>query len=51
MYISHKSNVLQHFTDTEWECRMLSKGMTTEEYWPWLESVTSGDIYINLPFQ
>ena len=43
MYISHKSNVLQHFTDTEWECRLKTKGMQLPEYWAWLDSVTSGD--------
>ena len=43
MYISHKSNVLLHFTDTEWECRLKTKGMQLSEYWAWLDSVTSGD--------
>ena len=43
MYISHKSNVIQQIHGVEWQCRMMSKGMQTEEYWPWLESVTSGD--------
>ena len=43
MYISHKSNVLQTFHDTEWQCRMMSKGLDKPEYWAWLDSVTSGD--------
>ena len=45
MFISHKSNVIQQVHEDEWQCRMLSKGMSTDEYWPWLESVTtvSGD--------
>ena len=43
MYISHKSNTIQQIAHTEWECRMLSKGMTTDEYWPWLDSISSGD--------
>ena len=43
MHISHKSNVIQHIQETEWQCRMLTKGMDTPEYWPWLESITSGD--------
>ena len=43
MYISHKSNVIQHIHETEWQCRRKSKGMSKAEYWPWLDSVTSGD--------
>jgi len=43
MYISHKSNVLQHIHETEWQCRRMSKGMSKPEYWTWLESITSGD--------
>ena len=43
MYISHKSNVLQHIHETEWQCRRMTKGQNKSEYWVWLESVTSGD--------
>ena len=43
MYISHKSNVIQTYHETEWQCRRMSKGMSKSEYWAWLESVTSGD--------
>ena len=43
MYISHKSNVIQHIHETEWQCRRLTKGLTKPEYWVWLDSVTSGD--------
>ena len=43
MFISHKSNVLQHIHETEWQCRMMSKGLSKPEYWAWLDSVTSGD--------
>jgi hypothetical protein len=43
MYISHKSNTLLKFADTEWECRRKSKGMTKPEYWAWIETITSGD--------
>ena len=43
MYISHKSNVLQHIHETEWQCRKKSKGLSKPEYWAWLDSVTSGD--------
>ena len=44
MYISHKSNVLQTFHETEWQCRRLTKGMTKPEYWAWLETVTTDDV-------
>ena len=43
MYISHKSNVIQHIHETEWQCRRLTKGLTKPEYWVWLDSVTSGN--------
>ena len=43
MYISHKSNVLQHTHETEWQCRRNTKGQSKSEYWTWLDSVTSGD--------
>ena len=43
MFISHKSNVLQHIHETEWQCRRMTKGLSKPEYWTWLESVTSGD--------
>ena len=43
MFISHKSNVIQQVHDTEWQCRMLTKGMLKDEYWSWLETITSGD--------
>ena len=41
MFISHKSNVIQHIHVTEWQCRMLSKGLTKPEYWAWLDSVST----------
>ena len=43
MYISHKSNVLLHFADTEWECRLRTKEMQLPEYWEWIATITSGD--------
>ena len=43
MFISHKSNVIQHIRDTEWQCRRKSKGMTKPEYWAWIATITSGD--------
>ena len=44
MYISHKSNVIQSVHETEWQCRMLSKGLTKPEYWAWLETVTTDGV-------
>ena len=41
MFVSHKSNVVLQIQETEWLCRMLTKGMDTPEYWAWLESVTT----------
>ena len=41
MYISHKSNVLQHIHETEWQCRRYTKGQSRSEYWAWLDSVTT----------
>ena len=43
MFISHKSNVLQHIHETEWQCRRKTKGQSKPEYWAWIDSVTSGD--------
>ena len=43
MFISHKSNVIQQVHEEEWQCRRMSKGLNTSEYWAWLDSVTSGD--------
>ena len=44
MYISHKSNVIQHIAEVEWECRKMSKGLSLSEYWAWLESVTTDGV-------
>ena len=43
MYISHKSNTLQHIHETEWQCRRMSKGLDKSEYWTWLASITTQD--------
>ena len=43
MFVSHKSNVVLQIQETEWLCRMLTKGMDTPEYWTWLETVTTED--------
>ena len=43
MFISHKSNVIQHIREDEWDCRRMSKGMSMPEYWAWEATITSGD--------
>ena len=45
MFISHKSNVIQQVSETEWNCRRKTKGIDKPEYWAWVDSVTtvSGD--------
>ena len=43
MYISHKSNIIQHIHELEWQCRRNTKGMSKPEYWAWIETITSGD--------
>ena len=43
MFISHKSNAIQHIHETEWQCRRNTKRLSKPEYWAWLDSVTSGD--------
>ena len=43
MFISHKSNVIQSYHETEWQCRRKVKGLTKSEYWAWEETITSGD--------
>ena len=43
MFISHKSNTLLKVSDTEWDCRRQTKGITKVEYWEWLATITSGD--------
>ena len=44
MYISHKSNVIQQIADTDWDCRRKTKGLSKEEYWAWLDSVTTDGV-------
>ena len=43
MFISHKNNIIQQVRELEWQCRMHSKGMSTDEYGAWLDSVTTTD--------
>ena len=44
MFISDKSNVIQHIEETDWNCRRKTKDMTKPEYWAWLESVTTDGV-------
>ena len=44
MFISHKSNVLQQIADTDWDCRRKTKGLSKDEYWAWLDSVTTDGV-------
>ena len=44
MFIAIKNNKITAISDLDWECRKKAKGLlTTDEYWTWLASVTSGD--------
>ena len=44
MFISHKSNVIQHIDEVEWNCRRKTKGLDKPEYWTWLDSVTTDGV-------
>ena len=44
MYISYKSNVLQSVHELDWECRRLVKRINVDEYWPWLDSITTDGV-------
>ena len=44
MFVSHKSNVIQHIEEVEWYCRRKTKGLTKSEYWAWLETVTTDGV-------
>ena len=43
MFISHKSNVIQHIEEVEWNCRRKTKGLTKSEYWAWEETIKDSD--------
>ena len=53
MYLAHKSNIVQTFSDSEWKCRMKAKGMCTSEYWDWIKTISTqndmGDNVITYP--
>ena len=44
MYISHKSNVIQQISETDWNCRRKTKGLSKPEYFAWLDSVTTDGV-------
>ena len=44
MFISHKSNVIQQVHELEWQCRRLTKGMIKDEYWAWVDTVTTDGV-------
>ena len=44
MFISHKDNKIIAFSQVEWECRLYTKKIPLEDYWPWLESVTTDGV-------
>ena len=44
MFISHKSNVIQQIEGVEWQCWRMTKGLSTSQYWAWLESVTTDGV-------
>ena len=43
MFVSHKSNIIQQISETEWECRRTTKGLSKPEYWTWIETITDSD--------
>ena len=44
MFIYHKSNVIQQVHELEWQCRRLTKGMIKDEYWAWVDTVTTDGV-------
>ena len=44
MFISHKDNKIIAFSQVEWECRLYTKKIPLEDYWSWLESVTTDGV-------
>jgi len=41
MFIAIKDTKVISVQELEWECRMNAKGFSTDQYWTWLESVTT----------
>ena len=44
MFISHKDSKIIAFSQVEWECRLFTKKIPLEDYWSWLESVTTDGV-------
>ena len=44
MFVSHKDNKIIAFSQVEWECRFFTKKIPLEDYWTWLESVTTDGV-------
>ena len=49
MFISLKSNIIQQIRETEWDCRRKTKGMSSSEYWEWIETITNSDGVVIFP--
>ena len=41
MFIATKDSKLIAIHEVEWQCRRRAKGLSKQEYWTWLESVTT----------
>ena len=44
MYIAIKDTKVIAIHEVEWQCRRSAKGLSTPEYWTWLESITNEGI-------
>ena len=43
MFIAVKDSKILRINEVEWQCRRKTKGLSKEDYWTWLESVTTED--------
>jgi len=43
MFISHKSNVIQAISDTKWDCRRQTKGLSKPDCTAWEETIKDAD--------
>ena len=44
MFISHKSNIIQHISQMDWECRLKTKDIkSVKAYWDWVETIKDSD--------
>ena len=44
MFLAIKDTKIIAIHETEWQCRMRTKGMSKSEYWEWLDSVTTDGV-------